>query len=660
MSLATHSGGYYPEIVAEEISRLDRILQWTVVAVLAAIYFFTLSPFLPAGDSGELIVVADKLALAHPPGYPIYTYLAHLFSLIPYSTMAWRIGFFSLVCQLIASSLFFKLALEWLGQAWLAAILTVLYSLAPLTWQHATEAEVFALNSLFAILTLWLLYRFHTQRRFKYAYLACLVMGLGACNHLTLLMMAFPIVAGLFWLHRRGLWQVKVILLCLSSFAIGLLPYLLIIPLGRVRHLSAWGDVSTWDGFFTHVLRREYGTFQLAVGGLQDSSLFSKLYYFDLELARQLSFALAPLVVWGMFHARARGGKPATVFARLLAAALVFYAVVFHSLSNLDLSVPLYHYAQSRMWTLPLMLAFLLVGWGVEGWAAKKSTRPFVMTGLFAAIGISVFLQWRKVTSASKDFIERAGHTILDNVEPGAVILMREDVYVNATRYLQYEMGVRPDVRVIPMDSLGWPWMRGLVAAGAPEVKLPEGPLTMRQVLDANIGRVPLYIAKLKTEEELSLRGFYSGFPLGFTSRVKIAGSEFTIAELKRESLPFLQLTLPEPGTYREASWEAYMYKNYFDVRIPMGQLLLRKAAGRLDWIDFSIDVLRGAANMGGEYRGEALASLGAAYLELAPANPQYRKSALDVWQEYLAGNPAENDQVRSIRALVLQMQAGK
>jgi hypothetical protein len=42
------------------------------VALVAALYYITLYPSLPGGDSGELIVASCSLGLPHPPGYPLF------------------------------------------------------------------------------------------------------------------------------------------------------------------------------------------------------------------------------------------------------------------------------------------------------------------------------------------------------------------------------------------------------------------------------------------------------------------------------------------------------------------------------------------------------------------------------------------------------------
>ena len=53
----------------------------------------TLAPTVTLVDSGELIVAARFLGVAHPPGFPLYLMLAHLASLVPIGNVAERINF---------------------------------------------------------------------------------------------------------------------------------------------------------------------------------------------------------------------------------------------------------------------------------------------------------------------------------------------------------------------------------------------------------------------------------------------------------------------------------------------------------------------------------------------------------------------------------------
>ena len=59
------------------------------------LYIRTLAPGLLSGDSAEFQTLAYTLGMTHPTGYPIYVLLAHVFTLLPFGDMAWRVNLFS-------------------------------------------------------------------------------------------------------------------------------------------------------------------------------------------------------------------------------------------------------------------------------------------------------------------------------------------------------------------------------------------------------------------------------------------------------------------------------------------------------------------------------------------------------------------------------------
>jgi tetratricopeptide (TPR) repeat protein len=86
--------------------------QWTrlfcfglVFAISLLVYFKTLAPTVTLVDSGELIVAARFLGVAHPPGTPLYVMLAHLATLLPFGNVAQRVNFASALFAAVASGL---------------------------------------------------------------------------------------------------------------------------------------------------------------------------------------------------------------------------------------------------------------------------------------------------------------------------------------------------------------------------------------------------------------------------------------------------------------------------------------------------------------------------------------------------------------------------
>ena len=146
----------------------------TVFLVALLLYSWTLAPTVTLTDSGELIVVARGLGIAHPPGVPLWIILAHLASLMPFGNVAQRINFSSALFAALACAMLTLVVAELIITAsCLAAAkrrkrgtkkteelgVTPLMVAAPAMgagllmvfsrtlWSYATITEVYALNA---------------------------------------------------------------------------------------------------------------------------------------------------------------------------------------------------------------------------------------------------------------------------------------------------------------------------------------------------------------------------------------------------------------------------------------------------------------------------------------------------------------------------------
>src|SRR5947207_5033053 len=76
-----------------------------VFLVALIVYTWTLAPTVTLVDSGELIVAAYGLGVAHPPGFPLWVMVAQLASLLPVGNVAVRINFSSALFAALAAAM---------------------------------------------------------------------------------------------------------------------------------------------------------------------------------------------------------------------------------------------------------------------------------------------------------------------------------------------------------------------------------------------------------------------------------------------------------------------------------------------------------------------------------------------------------------------------
>src|SRR5438552_17083026 len=86
-------------------SRAEFLCASMVFLAALLLYSWTLAPTVTLVDSGELIVDAHGLGVAHPPGFPLWVLLAHFASLLPFGNVAARINFSSAVFASLACAI---------------------------------------------------------------------------------------------------------------------------------------------------------------------------------------------------------------------------------------------------------------------------------------------------------------------------------------------------------------------------------------------------------------------------------------------------------------------------------------------------------------------------------------------------------------------------
>jgi tetratricopeptide (TPR) repeat protein len=166
--------------------RIDWSAFWTATLVSLFVYGITLAPTVTLEDSGELAVGGDHLGVPHPPGYPIWTLLAWLFTKLFFFVQfrgqpnpAWSIGFASAVFGALASGTTALLLCRsgrdilrsltrttrvigertegWI--CWASGIAASLaFAFSPANWSQSVIVEVYSLNAFFLIAVLFLAY----------------------------------------------------------------------------------------------------------------------------------------------------------------------------------------------------------------------------------------------------------------------------------------------------------------------------------------------------------------------------------------------------------------------------------------------------------------------------------------------------------------------
>ncbi|MEM7114941.1 MAG: DUF2723 domain-containing protein [Chloroflexota bacterium] len=161
-----------------------------LLAALLPIYLLTMPNSVGRADTFEFQVVAPQLGIVHPTGYPLYLLLGKLFTLLPVSSVAWRLNFGTMVYGLSALSILYLLGLKLSKRPIPSLLAAIAVGLTPTFWSQAIEAEVYTLHGLIVMIALWQIITIYGLRIAHYElhqrvlWLAATI-GLGLTNHLT-------------------------------------------------------------------------------------------------------------------------------------------------------------------------------------------------------------------------------------------------------------------------------------------------------------------------------------------------------------------------------------------------------------------------------------------------------------------------------------------
>lgn len=459
-----------PAPLAAPVARLPparpALLAAAAVSVVAlGVYLRTLAPTVTLVDSGELIVAAHGLGVAHPPGFPLWAMLAHAATLVPLGSVAVRVNAASAVAAALAAGLLTLAAREALAHAgrplsqgprsW-TDLTPTLYAGLSLAftrtlWSYATVAEVYALNTLLLVAVWLLMFSWRRQGGGDRPLLAAaFLFGLALGVHHVTIALSLPALA-VFVCGNAGLgfFRSRRLATAAAVSVAGLLLVYAYLPWAASRApVLDWGNPTTLERIVWHVTGRQYQAF-FAVSG---ESVAREAGAFIEIASRQFGPPWLPLV-------------PALAVLGLT------------SLQRRD---------RTLLWTLVLM-ALADAAYGVSYSIAEDKDAyylpAFVAITLAAAFGAEVLLSWtrpqRRVLVAAALLLAAAlplaGHfrlcdrsryrvaeeylgDVLEGVPQGALVLTADWQVYSPLLYLREIEGWRRDVAAVDVQLLRRSW----------------------------------------------------------------------------------------------------------------------------------------------------------------------------------------------------------
>lgn len=422
----------------------------------------------PHGDSGELVTVAYTLGIAHPPGYPLYTLLAHFFTRLPFGSIAARVNFFSLVCHLL--TLFFLfLTVKKVTHSFLAAAATItVLAFSATFWLYSLIAEVFPLNDLIISLALFVsvhLSQTSSRRQITtFALLLTFIIALGFSNHHTIVLLVPPLLFFLWPQIKIAVGntppakRLVVAFALVLAFLAGLSPYLYILVRAREVIPVAWSYPQTISDLAKIFARSDYGTFSPYSGADPALTLLGQKADQLVNYARFLLDDFSPpgilLSVLGAILGL-RFFRRFTLFLLFSFSLGLFFLTYasfpFKEPSGTTLLV------LERFYLFPNVFIALLIGLSVGISSRLLKNRPlFSFLPTLIAVLVTITLipaNFPTVSPRNNSSISDFARNILALTPPNSILIPNGDVATFTTFYLHFVENVRADVSILTQNQ---------------------------------------------------------------------------------------------------------------------------------------------------------------------------------------------------------------
>lgn len=481
-----------------------------------------------------------------------------------------------------------------------------IWSWSRLTWIWSITAEVFAINNLFVALLMFLGVYFEDQhdkdKLAKVAMLGSFVCGLSLCNQHT--MIVYVLCLAVWILSQLKKHEIlDTFLLCKIGlcFVVGLVPYIYI-PISSIFLKSrwTWGDQTSITGFFTHLLRSEYGTFDLGKDQTGQGLSYFLWFYIhhvskDLTLFTSLLFFIgSALLIYRVIYKQTKRWSLVVYLSML-----TLYIVFFSWRANLDLDNPLFFGVVERFWLqsdIVIVVIATATLCDIFKWLKSRveAIEAFNLETVFTIL-IAVYQLQRNYLLCDQSrntVVYDFGKEILRSMPPDAIVLTKGDLPSNVLRYLYLCENVRNDIQIFDQEVLTYEWAVPMLSAASPKIKFPGDYLhpkntlmpdgkhsfSFKRFLDVNYDKYPIYGCIGGQDHDASWKTSYELLPFGPCYQFIKKGMLLNVPlYVNQTSKIASNWRYPYDG-YDQTSWERVATNEMWNAQISSGYFLYEVA----------------------------------------------------------------------------------
>lgn len=421
---------------------------------LFILYFITMPSTVTLEDSGEFLAAARSLGTVHPPGYPLYIVLAHVFSWIVPGNVALGVHLLSAVCGALACVLLYSCVL-YIGSRRLGALVAAFsYGFSGSFWWQSLVAEVYSLNAMLFFAMLFLLIRMSLPRYFseKQFYIFSFVLGLSFANHWPLIFLCLP---ALFLLSmdilskkEKGKKKKKPPILIRKSlfyFVLGLFPYLHIVISPLYEPALSFTRIESFSEFWEYISRSAYSEYDSNASSTL-SEKWQYISFFFTNLVEEFYWPGFALIFLGFILSWKLNNKKLSLALLLcMLSSSVLLHLFMHRKFNLNEKEIFQVYL-----LIPFGIAALYIGLAFSHRTIYeklgKVLIPLLTLAAFLVPASTFFANYERNNMRGENFAQSIGSSILKSLPANANLFVDSDVYTAPLLYLNLVEAFRQDI----------------------------------------------------------------------------------------------------------------------------------------------------------------------------------------------------------------------
>ena len=465
-------------------------------------YLFTIAPTVVQIDSGELAAVQCTLGIAHPTGYPLFTMIGYLFSLIPlpFSKIfqlnilasvycATAVSVFTYTSKFILDNLnSFKsykklktksdkkknrkddppktrtlnLELSETVRILSSIFAGIFLAFGKTFWFQSTSVEVYSLHILLISIIILILLKAFVQDQqktlTKYWLVFAIMLAYGFTNHMTTLLI-IPGTAYLYFkqngFNKRSLKQILLMLLIFFPLLILVYSYL---PIRASQNpIINWGNPIDLERIIRHISGKQYQVWLFS----STEAASKQFNYFISNLPKEFSVTIL-LIVVGIIISISQAKK---LFIFL---AITFLSTVLYSI-NYDIND-----INSYFLLAYISLAFFALFGIVKVFQFVKDknlSKIISISVLILFIGFQFISNYPEVNQKQNFVYEDYTKAILNSLPRNSIVFTYQwDYFVSASYYFQNVENIRKEVVVIDKELLRRSWYYNQIQTSHPEI----------------------------------------------------------------------------------------------------------------------------------------------------------------------------------------------